>query len=635
MSQKATISKFGFLAAFGMPAWAQVGVWPVDTRLSSGSGEHGVANTAPPGIASVPVGSGETFVIWESRSLGTILAQRMRADGEVVWPDGGIPAAPGDWYKGALGAVADGKGGVIVAWLDGRNGGCTLTWGASCDIYAQRLSPDGDRMWGSTGVPVTRARMNQGVSGIGIATDGAGGAIIAWEDARDCCQFYAQRVDSSGAAVWTSDGVLVSQPTRYVGGPVNVPPVVVADGAGGVYVLWYNHQVPDGQRSTIQVQRLSSGGEALWAEYGTAIGEPQYMGFSATEDGQGGVLAAWTATGTDRFADVHVQRVGPSGQPLWSAGGVSLVSLPDTQTNPAVVSDGAGGAIVSWQDWRNHDYASLFPNRDIYAQRVNAAGQPLWTDQGVPVAMAPGDQLSSRLVADGSGGATVAWQDCRGLTQAGPCADAIRIYVQRLRPDGSAVGLRNGGGLVAPSVPRNQGVNYGSKLTTSFVMVTDGSGGAVLAWPDGRHARCEFTIGLTGCTVYAQRVTKASLSYLPGAFFTLSPCRVLDTRDWRTSVPLSAGEDRAVAVAGRCGVPASATGVSSSFAVTGASSGGHLRLGPGDAPMPGASALNYAANQPRSNAAILPLGMAGTLKARAVQPFGTVHLVIDVNGYFQ
>src|SRR5262249_51400896 len=58
-------------------------------------------------------------------------------------------------------------------------------------------------------------------------------------------------------------------------------------------------------------------------------------------------------------------------------GNVGLCTFKYDQANPVIVSDGAGGAIVAWQDFRNAgDY-------DIYVQRVNAAGVPQWTANGV------------------------------------------------------------------------------------------------------------------------------------------------------------------------------------------------------------------------------------------------------------
>ena len=46
-------------------------------------------------------------------------------------------------------------------------------------------------------------------------------------------------------------------------------------------------------------------------------------------------------------------------------------------------------------------------------------------------------------------------------------------------------------------------------------------------------------------------------------------------------------------------------------------------------------ALNFAAGATRANNAVAALGSAGDLTVYAGQPSGTVHLILDVNGYFE
>ena len=69
----------------------------------------------------------------------------------------------------------------------------------------------------------------------------------------------------------------------------------------------------------------------------------------------------------------------------WTADGVALCTAANDQINPQIVSDGSGGAIITWQDYRGGNY-------DIYAQRVNASGAVQWTADGVAVCTAAYDQ---------------------------------------------------------------------------------------------------------------------------------------------------------------------------------------------------------------------------------------------------
>jgi len=123
-------------------------------------------------------------------------------------------------------------------------------------------------------------------------------------------------------------------------------------------------------------------------------------------------------------------------------------------------------------------------------------------------------------------------------------------------------------------------------------------------------------------------------------YFTLPPCRVVDTRGGG-GVPiggpvLQGQETRVLAVAGNCGIPATAKAISINLAVTQSTAAGHLRLLPAGQAMPNVSSINYAAGQTRANNAIVSLDFSGHLAAFVGQPTGTtVHLIIDVNGYFE
>ncbi|HEV8611145.1 MAG TPA: hypothetical protein VGS98_13905, partial [Thermoanaerobaculia bacterium] len=123
----------------------------------------------------------------------------------------------------------------------------------------------------------------------------------------------------------------------------------------------------------------------------------------------------------------------------------------------------------------------------------------------------------------------------------------------------------------------------------------------------------------------------------PG-FYTVTPCRVADTRDaagpWG-GPPLAAGLPRTFAIGGRCGVSPSAKAVSFNFTVTQPTAFGHLTVYPEGSNPPLVSAMNFRAGQTRANNAILALGPGGVLTVVSGQPSGTTHFIIDVNGYFE
>jgi hypothetical protein len=130
-----------------------------------------------------------------------------------------------------------------------------------------------------------------------------------------------------------------------------------------------------------------------------------------------------------------------------------------------------------------------------------------------------------------------------------------------------------------------------------------------------------------------------SASTGPTEFNTLTPCRLLDTRlaagpYGGPAVP--AGADRVVTAAGRCQIPAGAKAISVNVTAVAPTAAGHLRFFPGDGTPPNASALNFNAGQTRANNAIVMMASSasGTFGFRNSST-ASVHVVVDVNGYFE
>jgi hypothetical protein len=120
------------------------------------------------------------------------------------------------------------------------------------------------------------------------------------------------------------------------------------------------------------------------------------------------------------------------------------------------------------------------------------------------------------------------------------------------------------------------------------------------------------------------------------AFFTLTPCRVADTRTAGT--PLAANTTRTFPVGNLCGVPVDAVAVAANVTVVDPDEGGDLRLYPTGRPAPLASTINFGVGRSRANNAVLVLGTAGQVDVQCDMlpgSRGATHLVLDVTGYFR
>ena len=122
------------------------------------------------------------------------------------------------------------------------------------------------------------------------------------------------------------------------------------------------------------------------------------------------------------------------------------------------------------------------------------------------------------------------------------------------------------------------------------------------------------------------------------SFFTVTPCRVVDTRN--ASGPLGgpalvAGAQRTFTLTGSCGVPATARSLSLNVTVTAPTASGDLKLFAGGTATPVSTTINYGSGQTRANNAQPALGASGDLAVQCDQTSGSVQLILDVNGYFQ
>jgi hypothetical protein len=126
----------------------------------------------------------------------------------------------------------------------------------------------------------------------------------------------------------------------------------------------------------------------------------------------------------------------------------------------------------------------------------------------------------------------------------------------------------------------------------------------------------------------------------PNRFYTLAPCRVLDTRDLTGGAlgapSLIGGLPRSFPLARHCRIPSVARAVSVNITVVGPSLSGNLHAYAADIPEPPTSVVNFKAGQIRSNNVLLSVAQDGlaTITLRPDMAGGLVNVLVDVNGYW-
>jgi hypothetical protein len=242
--------------------------------------------------------------------------------------------------------ISDSLGGALLAWTDGRDSANT-----NYDVYAQRLSGSGDRLWpGDVQVCAedgAQARPE-------IAEDGAGGMFVAWEDVRsiDDWAIWAQHVDGSGVVQWTAGGIMLADNTMSGQGNLSG----AADGQGGAIFVWMD-------------------------------------------------LRDYAVSGRDLYA----QRVTAAGA-MWPSGGVSVCAAELNQTEAAIGSPVPGRVLISWTDFRDDPIRA-----DIYGLTILDGTTFIGPPNGYEISTADYSQFGSAVGRMASGDAVIVWKDGRNL----------------------------------------------------------------------------------------------------------------------------------------------------------------------------------------------------------------------------
>jgi len=395
-----------------------------------------------------------------------------------VWPALGREIAAAIKNQERPKATTDGAAGAIVVWQDARD--------LRLNIFARRVLAAGelDPSWPIDGRALLAdpAALETAVDGQElpvIASDGTGGAIVAWQDGRSAggLDIFAQHVLRSGVVdpAWPANGRALCTAR---GAQDN--PAIVSDGAGGAIVTWMDRRGTFTDVDIFAQHVLASGVvDPRWPVDGVALSTAPALQLSPniTSDGSGGAIVTWSDFRPAASAiDVYAQHVLNAGvvDPAWPVNGRALTLAPGTQIDPTIVSDNAHGAIVSWEDQRDG------PSH-IFAQRVlgSSAIAPGWPANGLAVCVSTDDEVHPLLTSDGASGAIITWRDARSGLNHNPFAQHVL-----------------GTGSVDPGWPVNgRALTSSSGEQVAAAIVGDGAAGAIISWEEDSFVFVNHILG--------------------------------------------------------------------------------------------------------------------------------------------
>lgn len=335
----------------------------------------------------------------------------------------------------------------------------------------------------------------------------------------------------------------------------------------------------------------------LWTSDGTALGSHAVVDLeTAGPVPASPVLPPTRAAGTVAAGRAYFVVTDPTtGPELWTSDG--------TATGTHIVKDIFPGAVGSSPQWLTAAGTGIF-----FVADDGTHGRELWWSDG--------SDAGTFMVKD-----IVPGPDS-GLPQELAFVDSVLMFSAHDAVAGRELWASNGSDLgtvrlqdIAPGTDPSSPMSFTLAGTNVFFYANDGVHGFEL-WALPRAALADLV--------------SASLAY-----YTVTPCRVLDTRG---GAPLSSGVASVLDIAGHCGIPATAKAVAVNLTAVGATAGGSLTGGPGNQTVPATTVIAFGANKTRAASAVVRLATdgSGTLKAEADLASGaTVNLVLDVAGWFE
>jgi hypothetical protein len=271
-------------------------------------------------------------------------------------------------------AVADGAGEQVECQIVPRaDGGCYISWfdaPSAYDVKLQQLDADGREQWVHDGITVADRDLSW-VQDYGLDVDAAGRAVLAYRDEdATTTAIFLNIVQPDGTLPFGTDGLMVDNSSVAF----LAAPEVAATTDGDYVVAWTRD-------SQAVLQKYDLSGSPVWPAE-VVLSDPGGDDLSVSDlkaaDG-GGVIVSLISEVFMSHRHLRAQKLDTDGNPLWGAVPPLIYEAGSLQMGnfPEFVSDGSGGAVLSWYQAASH--------LQSYVQHLRPDGSEAFAHNGVPV----------------------------------------------------------------------------------------------------------------------------------------------------------------------------------------------------------------------------------------------------------
>lgn len=335
--------------------------------------------------------TGGAFVFWED-TKGTqqkdIYYIRFDKNGEVSFRADGKAVSTRSGIKENPVAFVEPYGNALVLWRGKEKN--------SNELYVQKLSKSGLRLWQNEGVKLTDSRIEK--TDYALRVDKKGFVHIS---------YISKGSSSSGRysvkyLLLNPNGKILSDSLKgnlYNSNNLLTETEIVPDNKDGRFIFWLENQ---GNKSLLKAQYVSASGIKMWGDKPVTVSKENGNVINYTVGKLGNsVYIAITYQGTSKI--VYQNLVNDKGVFLWGKDGNLLTYQKGSQVNPQFAFIDSS-VVVSW----TNEYEK---RRDVYIQRFDVKGSRLWGNNGKRITNVKGNQFGQRIAYNQKGGIIIAWID--------------------------------------------------------------------------------------------------------------------------------------------------------------------------------------------------------------------------------
>lgn len=428
--------------------------WPSDPDSNMVICDHTGDQTLPKIAAT---SDGGCYVCWFDLASGNydVYMQRLNGDGEIQWAPGGmlISNHPQDTWLTDYDMIVDDSDYAIVVFNDLRSGG---DW----DMYAYRISPAGDFVWGNSGITLSD-NVNFEADAV-VTMTSFGNFVFAWQDE---VSVYIRKVNPLGADMWSPNTINL---TSFYGlGAPRIAPaeddgVIVSYMQGTGPNWWDPHHLYAQKFDILGAEQWPSGGVAINSAGGLAL----YMEYGLAPDGNGGAYSYWYDD-RDMTLNGYVQHIPSDGAISWTTDGVQVsTAAGELQMNPSLVTFPASGEVMAFYLATDSDQNL----NGVHGQKLDSLGTLQWGYNGiafVPMSNQTRSHISAQPLTDG---AIIVYKEF-------PSGNVVESYIKAIRVDMN-------GNQVWSTSPEDLCSFLSEKGRIPTTSTDDGM--VIAAWEDGR-----------------------------------------------------------------------------------------------------------------------------------------------------